>query len=334
MPLRCASTSPPKIPATTRSNSNRAWRPYAVPFPAAGTYQLYARVLVGPGGYNSDSLFYGNGFGTQNPTNNSEWIFVNGLAGVGFSNTTDVVTGGGTLGSGMWKWINLSQFTGQAGFTVNAGNLTQTFQIGGRETNLCIDRFVFGSAGDTFTVSNLNNGTDGTPAVRRRPLQSTRPRYIRRSRGPGGATAFYASWIRDHPYKLEIYTNAFAGLNLSMLRLGDWYRYQTPLAGFDSAATDIVSNANRVLGHPVPVFMSSWGAARLSEEQRTSRQRRHAALHQRGIRLHQFRAVLVCRLHQRVSVQWCFADLARAFKMSRTGSPLTIPVSSIPRRTR
>jgi glucuronoarabinoxylan endo-1,4-beta-xylanase len=76
--------------------------------------------------------------------------------------------------------------------------------------------------------------------------------------GLGGATAFYESWLPDHPYQLEIYTNAFAGLNLSMLRLGDWYGYQTPLAGFDSAATEIVSNANRVLGRPVPVFMSSW----------------------------------------------------------------------------
>lgn len=76
--------------------------------------------------------------------------------------------------------------------------------------------------------------------------------------GLGGATAFYAGWIPAHPYQQEIYTNAFASLNLSMLRLGDWYRYQTPLAGFDSAATAIVSNANRVLGHPVPVFMSSW----------------------------------------------------------------------------
>jgi hypothetical protein len=76
--------------------------------------------------------------------------------------------------------------------------------------------------------------------------------------GLGGATCFYAGWITAHPYKMEIYTNAFAGLNLSMLRLGDWYRYQTPLAGFDSAATEIVANANRVLGRPVPVYISSW----------------------------------------------------------------------------
>jgi glucuronoarabinoxylan endo-1,4-beta-xylanase len=73
--------------------------------------------------------------------------------------------------------------------------------------------------------------------------------------GFGGATAFYANWIQDHPYKREIYTNAFAGLNLSMLRLGNWFRYTNSL---DSAAFDIVSNANLILGHSVPVMMSSW----------------------------------------------------------------------------
>jgi endo-1,4-beta-xylanase len=73
-------------------NTNRL-ATYFVTFPAVGAYQLYARVFVGAGGYNSDSLFYGNGFGTQNPTNNANWILVNGLAGVGFSNATDIVTG-------------------------------------------------------------------------------------------------------------------------------------------------------------------------------------------------------------------------------------------------
>ena len=75
--------------------------------------------------------------------------------------------------------------------------------------------------------------------------------------GFGGATAFYDGWISDHPYKQEIYTNAFAGLNLSMLRLGNWYRYPTSF-NFDVPASDIVSNANRILGHPIPVLMSSW----------------------------------------------------------------------------
>jgi glucuronoarabinoxylan endo-1,4-beta-xylanase len=78
--------------------------------------------------------------------------------------------------------------------------------------------------------------------------------------GFGGALAFYNGWLTAHPYKREIYTNAFAGLNLSMLRFGDWYRYN---AGFNATGDgsvdgDIVSNANRVLGHPVQVYMSSW----------------------------------------------------------------------------
>ena len=78
--------------------------------------------------------------------------------------------------------------------------------------------------------------------------------------GLGGAITFYDGWVTAHPYKLEIYTNAFAGLNLSMLRLANWYRYD---AGFNSTgsgavAGDIVSNANRVLRHPVQVYMSSW----------------------------------------------------------------------------
>ena len=143
-------------------NANRV-ATYTVTFPAAGTYQLYARILVGPGGFNDDSMFYASSFGTKNPTLNADWITVNGLAGVGFSNSTDVVTGGGTLGNGMWKWINLSQFTSQSGFTVSAGNLTQTIQIGARENGLGMDKFVFGTTGYTFTVSSLDNGTDGAP---------------------------------------------------------------------------------------------------------------------------------------------------------------------------
>jgi len=75
--------------------------------------------------------------------------------------------------------------------------------------------------------------------------------------GLGGAICFYNGWVTAHPYKLEIYTNAFAGLNLSMLRLGNWFRYQGT-ANFDPDAPGFVSNANRILGHPVPVYMSSW----------------------------------------------------------------------------
>jgi arabinoxylan arabinofuranohydrolase len=113
-----------------------------------------------------------------------------------------------------------------------------------------------GAAGNLFNVNWWQfQSSAGSGAVQATIDVATQFQTIE---GLGGATAFYAGWFKDHPYKQEIYSNAFAGLNLSMLRLGNWYRYQTPLAGFDAAATDIVSNANRFLGHPIPVLISSW----------------------------------------------------------------------------
>ncbi len=138
----------------------------SVTFPEAGTYDLYLRVRVGPGGAIDDSLFYGNGFGAKSPTTVADWILVNNIAGVGFTNATSVVTGGGTVGTGVWKWINLSEYTGSGTpitFTVSAGNLTQTFQIGGREDGLDIDALLFGTSSYTFTVAELDAGAAGSP---------------------------------------------------------------------------------------------------------------------------------------------------------------------------
>jgi glucuronoarabinoxylan endo-1,4-beta-xylanase len=75
--------------------------------------------------------------------------------------------------------------------------------------------------------------------------------------GFGGAIAFYNNWITAHPYKQEMYTDMFQGLNLGILRLGNWFRYQGTV-NFDPDTAEIVSNANRVLGHPVAIEMSSW----------------------------------------------------------------------------
>lgn len=135
---------------------------YSVTFPAAGTYDLYARIRVGVGAANDDSLFYANGFGVKSATAGTDWILCNNLGNVGFVNAGDIVTGGGTAASGVWKWIDVSQFNGGAApinFTVTAGNLTQTFQIGGREDGLDFDKFAFGTTGTSLAVSNLDSGT-------------------------------------------------------------------------------------------------------------------------------------------------------------------------------
>lgn len=73
--------------------------------------------------------------------------------------------------------------------------------------------------------------------------------------GLGGAVCFYNGWFTAHPYKQEIFDYAFGGLNLSMLRLGNWWRGTN---GQDNSTYEIVAAANQRLGRPVPILMSSW----------------------------------------------------------------------------
>ncbi|MGH8186410.1 MAG: hypothetical protein ACREUC_07590, partial [Steroidobacteraceae bacterium] len=69
---------------------------FSVTFPAAGTYELYGRVRVGPATFDDDSFYYANGFGAKSPLADADWILANGLAGfVGFTLPSDKVVGGG-----------------------------------------------------------------------------------------------------------------------------------------------------------------------------------------------------------------------------------------------
>lgn len=139
---------------------------YTVAFDKPGTYDLYAKVWVGAGGANDDSFFYGKGFGAKNPlADNNEWVTCNNLGGIGYSVLTDLVSNAGTVATGQWKWLNLSIYNGgevPVNFTVVGGALTQTFQIGGRENGLQLDKFVFGSTGQSFTVKELDSYDSGT----------------------------------------------------------------------------------------------------------------------------------------------------------------------------
>ena len=101
---------------------------------------------------------------------------------------------------------------------------------------------------DDFVVQAQNTGLSGEidASVTRQTIE-----------GFGGAICFYNSWVTSHPYKLEIYTNLFKGLNLGILRLGNWFRYQGTV-NFDPEAKDFVTNATRILGRPVAIEMSSW----------------------------------------------------------------------------
>jgi hypothetical protein len=125
---------------------------YTVTFPEAGVYDLYVRLFVetaaenaaGEGGYDNDSMFYGNGFGTKPVASADDWIMCNNISP-----------------QAQWAWINLSEYTGDTGegaisFEVPAGELTQTLQIGAREDGLRIDAFVFATATETPTDAQLN----------------------------------------------------------------------------------------------------------------------------------------------------------------------------------
>lgn len=158
---------------TVKSNVVNSYNPgsdervitFEVTFPDTGTYHLFAHILTGPNTFDDDSYFYGNGFGLKSSTTNADWIRANGLAGVGYSVITDLVYGAGSAQSGVWKWLNMSRYMGDAtpvSFRIDEGSLTRTFQIGARENGFYIDKLIFGRKGLFFTVSNLNNGEPGT----------------------------------------------------------------------------------------------------------------------------------------------------------------------------
>lgn len=138
---------------------------YTVTFPDSGSYDLYMRYYVGAGGADDDSYFYGNGFGEKDPTNNNDWIRINNLSGKGYNAERLAVGGGGNSSNRVWVWLNLSKYGGDEPpitFRVEKDNLTQTFQMAGREDGLWVDKFVFGRSGMYFTVKNLNNGEEGS----------------------------------------------------------------------------------------------------------------------------------------------------------------------------
>jgi endo-1,4-beta-xylanase len=142
---------------------------YQVILPDSGYYNLFAHLRVGSDLYNDDSFFYGKGFGVKNDTASTDWVYINGLGSAGFSDSASVVDGPGTLGSGVWKWVNITKnsYSGTPGdsFYVSKDSLTRTFQIGSREDGLDIDKIAFGKSNLYFTVKQLNTGLSGSTSA-------------------------------------------------------------------------------------------------------------------------------------------------------------------------
>jgi endo-1,4-beta-xylanase len=117
-------------------------------FPAAGSYQMYARVRIGPGGGNDDSFFVDTG--TDAPT----WSLFNGLAGFpapgqpGYQQGAVINDLSGQSTTGVWMWVLLEG----AQYTVSDGALTRAFTFATREDALDIDKFAFAIVGDGYTT--------------------------------------------------------------------------------------------------------------------------------------------------------------------------------------
>ena len=138
---------------------------FNVNFSDSGTYKLFARVRIGPAGADDDSYFYGNGFGTKDPTSDNDWVICNNLHTAGFIILTDVVENQGDAPGGVWKWVSFSDYTGYETpitFRVEQGDLTKTFEIGARENGFDIDKIAFARKGIYYTVDNLNKGEAGS----------------------------------------------------------------------------------------------------------------------------------------------------------------------------
>jgi glucuronoarabinoxylan endo-1,4-beta-xylanase len=195
---------------------------FTVNFPAAGTYDLFARVRVGSGGANDDSFFCANGFGSKSSVNAADWIRYNNLNVGGFTNSDDQVSGTGSVGIGVWKWINLSEFVNGSSepgltYTVTNGGLTQTFQIGAREDGFEVDALAFGTYDYVFTVANLDAGADGTPPAPPNSASCTVNWSDVRQRidGFGASSAWRSTW---NSTVADRYFSTNTGIGLSLLR--------------------------------------------------------------------------------------------------------------------
>ena len=78
--------------------------------------------------------------------------------------------------------------------------------------------------------------------------------------GFGGASVYYQSWIKNLPAADQeaLFDTAFTGLNISLLRVGNWYQDEDISKIQDDI--DIVKAAKKRLGDHMKIQMSSWSA--------------------------------------------------------------------------
>lgn len=155
---------------TTNPGTSDKILTFEITFAAPGTYELYVKLRVGSNGYNDDSFYFANSFGSRPANVDSVWVRVNNIDyGATAPNEYVLSREKNTAGFEVFKWINASETgEGAAGgtlFVVEEDSLTKIFMIGSREDGLDIDKIAFGNANLFYTVSNLENGEAGVPVI-------------------------------------------------------------------------------------------------------------------------------------------------------------------------
>ena len=201
-------------------NEDRVITYTEVTFPEAGEYNLFLRGRVGPEGADDDSFFYPYEFGENDPSDPDSWSFANQLDGAaGFTDPDAFVHDHGNAGDQVWKWMNISQneydnegFT----YTVDEGDLTQTFQIGGRETGFDIDRIALAPVDRFYTVEDLDSKGTGSEEIEGQELPHTGPPLAELSDDDHGKfLGNVYSGIGSHDANFEYYWNQVTPENAS-----------------------------------------------------------------------------------------------------------------------
>ena len=78
--------------------------------------------------------------------------------------------------------------------------------------------------------------------------------------GFGGGSVYYQNWIANRPVEDQevLFDTAFTGLNLSLLRIANWYQDEDATKLQDDI--NIVKAAQKRLGSHLKIEMSSWSA--------------------------------------------------------------------------
>ncbi|MFP4015729.1 MAG: hypothetical protein ACLFUI_01740 [Halanaerobiales bacterium] len=77
--------------------------------------------------------------------------------------------------------------------------------------------------------------------------------------GFGASIAWYDNWVTGHPNKEELYDIIFKELGTDILRLQNWHGKNKEVG---EHTEEIVEEAEKSLGHPVKILMTSWAPPR------------------------------------------------------------------------